>query len=187
MLAALLVALSVSAPATLTSAALPEAPILDIEARQGFILLADASTDVQEPGFAEKYFSFSLSPNASPQVKESVVMSILLSYVGCLFCGPIWAPIVMTKDAEFSGDVVTTALVSYLLWVAFSVVTSPFAIGLATAVIWPYANGMATLNAVDRDIRRRGLAGGPARRPGSMPTPTTPPSTVDTPPPSYAY
>lgn len=33
MLAALLVALSVSAPATLTSAALPEAPILDIEAR----------------------------------------------------------------------------------------------------------------------------------------------------------
>ena len=74
MLAALLVALSVSAPATLTSAALPKAPILDIEARQGFILLADASTDVQEPGFAEKYFSFSLSPNASPQVKESVVM-----------------------------------------------------------------------------------------------------------------
>jgi len=196
MLAALLVAFSVSAPATLTSAALPKAPIIDVETlavassatAPRFLPVADATTtDMREPDFAEKYFSFSLSANASPQAKDSFVMSMLVSYLGCIVCGPIWAPVLMTKDAEFSGDVITTALISYLLWVGISIVTSPLAIGLATAVIWPYANGMATLNAVDRDIRRRGLAGGPAQKPGATPTPGTPPPTGETPPPSYAY
>ena len=178
MLSALVLALSLSAPAN-TSAAGP-----------AFLPMADpaARVEIAEPDFFGKYLPFSLNQDASQQAKDSMVMSIVLSYVGCIVCAPVWAPVLVTKDAEFNGDVVAAALISYVVWVGVSIVTSPLGIGLLTGLAWPYSNALATLNAADRDIRRRALGG--TGTPKALPpsgTPVPGGGNGETPPPSYAY
>lgn len=176
MLSALVLALSLSAPTTVPTTAPTFLPTADPVAK----------VEVAEPDFIGKHLPFSLNSDASQQAKDSMMMSIVLSYVGCIVCAPVWAPVVMTKDAEFSGDVISSALISYAMWVGISIVTSPLAIGIFTAILWPYSNALATLNAADRDIRRRGLGG--SGTPKALP-PSTPGSggNGETPPPSYAY
>lgn len=182
MLAALLVAFSVSAPATLTSAALPKAPIIEATTTAEMMPLADSRAPVvREPDFGQKYFPFSLRPDASQQVKDSFVMSIVLSYLGCCICAPAWVPVVLTKDATFEGEVLGTAFGSTLFWIGGSILT----VGLGIFV-WPYGNAVATLNAVDRELEKRGVDGGPAKKPDGPSTPATP-TPGEPPPPSYAY
>lgn len=196
MLAALLVALSVSAPATLTSAALPEAPILETTtlassaaplAKQ--LLQVDPNAPDHEASFTEKYLSFQLSPLASQQAKDGLLLSHIIGYLAYGLCGTLWGPLVAVEGAEFTGDVAITWLLSNIIWfVIASVATAvTFGVGGVMFVALPYLSTTSVLNEIDRGIKKKGLAGGPARRPGSTPTPTTPPSTVDTPPPSYAY
>jgi hypothetical protein len=194
MLAALLVAFSVSAPATLTSAALPKAPIIDLEtlavssssaapiSKQ--LLQADPNSPDREASFTDKYLSFQLSPMASQQTKDALVLSHVIGYL--LPCGSLWGPIVLTKDGEFSGDVALTWFLSTVLWAVIAGAVSLTVVGLVMIVALPYLSTTATLNALDRGIKKKGLAGGPAKKSDAPPTPATP-SPGETPPPSYAY
>ena len=175
MLSALLLSMTLSTP-------------MAIEPAQPLPLADAPAAAVKEPDFAEKFFAFTLSPDASPQAKDSMVMSVLLGYLGCIVCAPAWAPVALTRDAQFNGDTLGTGVISYLVWWAISIVTAPLGIGLVILVVSPYATSIATLNAVDRDIRRRGLGGSQPKAPGSPPIPgAAPGSSESTPPPSYAY
>ena len=194
MLAALLVAFSVSAPATLTSAALPKAPIIDLEtlavssssaaplSKQ--LLQADPNSPDREASFTDKYLSFQLSPMASQQTKDALVLSHVIGYL--LPCGSLWGPVVLTKDGEFSGDVALSWFLSTVLWAVITGAVSLTVVGLVMIVALPYLSTTATLNALDRGIKKKGLAGGPAKKSDAPPTPATP-SPGETPPPSYAY
>jgi hypothetical protein len=198
MLAALLVAFSVSAPATLTSAALPGAPIIDTEtlavsspssstaplSKQ--LLQVDPNSPDREPSFVDQYLSFQLSPMASQQTKDGLVLGHILGYVFWGLCGGLWGPVVSTKDGEFTGDVAISWFLSSVLWVVITGAVSLTGIGLVMLVALPYLQSTSTFNALDRGIKKKGLAGGPAKKPDAPTTPATP-STGETPPPSYAY
>jgi hypothetical protein len=121
---------------------------------------------------------------ASQQTKDALVLSHVIGYL--LPCGSLWGPIVLTKDGEFSGDVALTWFLSTVLWAVITGAVSLTFVGLVMIVALPYLSTTATLNALDRGIKKKGLAGGPAKKSDAPPTPATP-STGETPPPSYAY
>jgi len=194
---ALLVALAVSAPATLSTgsgAERPAAPILDNSApAAGEVRLAQSNVDPtaadHTPSFVEQYLSFTISPMASRQVQDGLVLSHVIGYL--LPCGSLWGPVVAVKDGQFTGDLAASCFVSGLIW---SLIT-PFTAFLLLPVL-PYLITTSSLNAVDRDIKKRGLALGRDGLPVGAPPPPAPPTTAtpnpapqsdDTPPPSYAY
>ena len=201
---ALLVALAVSAPATLNvgaGAERPSAPILDeVNAPAARpVLLAQGPVDPTAPDhtptFVEQYLAFQSSPMASKQVNDGLVLSHVIGYL--LPCGSLWGPVVATKDAQFSGDVVSACFVSGLMWtlIASGVTIVTIGIGSLTFLALPYLTTTSTLNAIDRDIKKRGLAedrlgnpiGAPPPPPPTSTTPAPAPQQGDTPPPSYAY
>lgn len=191
MFAALCVALSLTAPATLTSTALPTAPILETQGAaiapiQKQLLEIDPNSPDREPSFVDRYLSFQLSPMASQQAKDGLVLSHVVGYL--LPCGSLWGPVVFVDGAEFNGDVFITWFLSSIVWAVIMGVASTVTvgIGLVLFIAFPYLSTTATLNEVDRDLKKRGLAGSPPdKNPG--PQPATPPSGTETPPPSYAY
>ncbi len=202
MFAALCVALSLSAPGAMTSTALPSAPILDTMTTSAMAggggsavaplntehLQSDPNSPDREASFVDRYLSFQLSPLASQQAKDGMLLSHVVGYL--LPCGSLWGPVAFTNDAEFSGDVVITWFLSSLLWTVIMSVASTVTVGvgLILFIALPYLSTTATLNEVDRSIKKRGLAKGvdPPKTPTPGQTPATPPGT-ETPPPSYAY
>jgi len=192
---ALLVALAVSAPATLSTgsgAERPSAPILDDTA--GDVRLAQSTIDPNAPDhvptFVEQYLSFQISPVASKQVQDGLVLSQVVGYVCWGACGGLWGPLLAVKDSQMTGDVFVSWLLSSVIWGLIA----PFTGGLLF-LVHPYLTTTATLNAIDRDIKKRGLATGRDGKPMGLPPPPPPttsapnpaPATGDTPPPSYAY
>jgi hypothetical protein len=143
----------------------------------------DTTAPGYEPTFVEKYLAFQLSPNASKQVKDGQVLGIVLGYVCLGVCGPLWGPVVATKDAEFSGDVAVTWFLSSIIWGLIASAASLTGIGGLLWLAVPYLTTVATMNEIDRGIRKKQ---GPAQ--GAVPNPTPPtPGGEDTPPPAYAY
>ena len=199
---ALLVALAVSAPATLSAgnAERPSAPILeDAAAPAAPLRLAQSGVDPNAPDhvptFVEQYLSFQTSPVAAKQVQDGFILSHVIGYVLYGVCGGLWGPVVATKDAQMTGDVAISWFLSSVLWGVIAVVASFTIVGLVLWFIIPYLSTTATLNAIDRDIKKRGLATGqdgkpvgvPATPPPPTSTPNPAPQADDTPPPSYAY
>lgn len=195
---ALLVALAVSAPATLSTgsgAERPAAPILDDT--PGDVRLAQSGIDPTAPDhvptFIEQYLALTISPMPSKQVQDGLVLSHVIGYL--LPCGSLWGPVVATKDAQFTGDVVVSWLLSSVLWTGITVVVSITVIGALMLFALPYLATTSTLNAIDRDIKKRGLSLGRDGQPMGVPPPPPPTTTApnpapqnsDTPPPSYAY
>jgi len=189
MLAALCVAITMTAPATLTER--PSAPILtetlaspSTTASQQ-LLQADPNAPDHEPSFVEKYLSFQVANTGSKQVKDGLILGHVLGYLFYGVCGTLWGPVVATKDAEFTGDVAITWFLSSLLWGLISGFTG---IGAVLIFALPYLGATAVFNELDRGIKKKGLApvDKPPPTPGT-PTPGTPPQPGETPPPSYAY
>ena len=200
---ALLVALAVSAPATLSSgsgAERPASPIIDDSAVvAGDVRLAQSGIDPNAPDhvptFVEQYLAFQISPVASKQVQDGLVLSHVIGYVCFPVCGGLWGPLIGVKDSQMTGDVFVSWLLSGVLWAAIGVVVSITVVGALFFLAAPYLTTTATLNAIDRDIKKRGLATGRDGLPTGFPPPPPPTATTpnpapqndDTPPPSYAY
>ena len=191
MFAALCVALSLTAPATLTSTALPTAPILEAQGAsiaplQMQHLELDPNAPDVETSFIDKYLSFQVGPMGSKQVKDGLVLGHILGYVFYGLCGTLWGPVVATTDGEFTGDVAITWFLSSVLWGIIATAASFTGIGALLFLALPYLASTATFNELDRGIKKRGLAGTPPDK-GPGPQPATPPPGTETPPPSYAY
>lgn len=201
MITAVLLAATLAAPMTLTSGTggeRPSAPILKetagaeaMPAGQPAVRFADSGVDPtdpeRDPGFVDKYLGLMISPSASPQVKDSQIISLVMGYLFWPVCGNLWGPIAFTADSEFSGDAVLTWFVSGLIWVIISSAASLTGVGALLFLAFPYFTTTAVLNELDRGIKRRGLAGEPAKKPTPGNQPAAPPDTGDAPPPSYAY
>lgn len=205
---ALLVALAVSAPATLSSGIADERPlqpILDVDAAPTTTRLAQADIDPNAPDhaptFIEQYLAFTISPVPSKQVSDGLVLSHVIGYVCFPACGGLWGPLVAVKDAEMTGDVALSWFVSGLLWGGISLVASITIVGGVMWLVLPYLATTSTLNALDRGIKKRGLEldrtgqpvgkgnSGKATKPpsSSTPAPNPTPRVDEPPPPSYAY
>lgn len=187
MLSALVLALSLSAPATdpISTTTLAHESAAPVSMQH---LQVDPNDPAKEPQFVDKFLSFQLSPMASQQTKDGLVVGHILGYVFYGICGSLWGPLVMTKDAELTGDVAITWFVSTLLWSVITGAVSFTGIGLVMLLALPYLSSTATFNELDRQIKKKGLAQG-TKKPDGTPTPTpgTPPASGETPPPSYAY
>jgi hypothetical protein len=184
MLSALVLALSLSAPTTATTAG-PSESVAPISVQH---LQVDPNDPAKEPQFVDRFLSYQLSPMASQQTKDGLVVGHILGYVCFGICGSLWGPVVMTKDVEFTGDIAITWFVSTILW---SVISGALTFTAVGAVMWfalPYLSSTATFNEIDRQLKKKGVAQG-TKKPDGRPTspPATPPSTDETPPPSYAY
>lgn len=183
MLSALVLALSLSAPATLATATVGGAEAVAPLNTQH--LQVDPNDPSRDPQFVDRYLSFQLSPLASQQTKDGLVVGHILGYLLYPLCGTLWGPVVMTKDGEFSGDVVVTWFLSGVLWGVIATAATFTAIGAVLWLAYPYLQSTAVFNELDRGIKKRGLAKGVT--PTAPPTPGSPPAPGDTPPPSYAY
>ncbi len=143
----------------------------------------DPTSPDRPPTFVEQYLSLTISPYASREVQDGLVLSHVIGYCGFPVCGGLWGPIVAVRGAQLTGDVVVSWFLSHIIWGIGSGVTA----GLL-GIVWPYLATTSTLNAIDRDIKKRGAGASPP-----PPTPTPPPAAPpppppgDTPPPSYAY
>lgn len=189
---ALLLVVGLSSPATLTAgpgAERPTAPILEeVEQREQPVRLAqavDPTAPDHQPTFVEQYLSFTISPAASREVQDGLIVSHVIGYCGFPLCGGLWGPIVAVKGAQFTGDVVVSWFLSSVIWGIGSGLTG----GLLFPIV-PYLATTSTLNAIDRDIKKRGLATTPGvapTTPAPPPPAGQPPPPADTPPPSYAY
>lgn len=197
MIAALLLTVSLAAPATLThdnGRPQPMKAHVEKATKHKAVVVADSRVDADpnspdhDPSFVEQYLSFQLSPAATPAAKDGLVMSHVIGYLLYGVCGTLWGPIVAVDGAEFSGDVVLTWFLSGLLWAVISTAASFTGIGLLVWLALPYLQTTATLNAIDRQLKRSG-APPPDKtaKPTNPPSTTNPPPTTDTPPPSYAY
>jgi len=184
MLSALVLVLSLSAPTNSTAVA-PSESVAPISMQH---LQVDPNDPAKEPQFVDKFLSYQLSPMASQQTKDGLVVGHILGYVCFGLCGSLWGPLVMTKDGEFTGDVAITWFVSTVLW---SLISSALTLTAVGAVMWlalPYLSSTATFNELDRQLKKKGVAQGTKKRDGTQtPPPATPPSTDETPAPSYAY
>lgn len=184
MLSALVLALSLSAPTTATTT-LAQESVAPISTQH---LQVDPNDPAKEPQFVDKFLSFQLSPMASQQTKDGLVVGHILGYVFYGLCGSLWGPLVMTKDAELTGDVAITWFVSTILWSLISGALTFTAVGAVMWLALPYLSSTATFNELDRQIKKKGLAQGTKKPDGTpTPTPATPPGSGETPPPSYAY
>jgi hypothetical protein len=188
---ALLLVVGLSSPTTLTSgpgAERPTAPILDeVEqpARLAQAQTVDPTAPDHTPTFLEQYMSLTISPVASREVQDGLIVSHVIGYCGFGLCGGLWGPIVAVKGAQFTGDVVISWFLSNIIWSVGSTLT-----GGLLGFVWPYLATTATLNAIDRDIKKRGVATTPGvapTTPAPPPPAGQPPPPADTPPPSYAY
>jgi hypothetical protein len=140
------------------------------------------------PTFVEQYLSFALSPQALPEVKNGQVLAHILGYVCFGVCGSLWGPLVATPGAQLTGDVLGTWFLSTLVWFGVSVGFAFTGIGAVLILAWPYFSSVATLNAIDRDLKRRGgSSSSPSSDPRPRPPAATTPTPQETPPPSYAY
>jgi hypothetical protein len=185
MLAALVLALTLSAPTTTTRPTMAHDAVAPISTQH---LQVDPNDPAKEPQFVDRYLSFQLSPLASKQTKDGLVVGHILGYIFYLACGSLWGPVVVTKDAEFTGDVALTWCASTLLW---HIIASAATLTVIGSLLWlavPYLSSTATFNELDRQLKTKGLAQG-VQKPGGTPPPTpgTPPTPGETPPPSYAY
>jgi hypothetical protein len=185
MLTALVLALSLSAPATTTTSTMAHDAVAPVSTQH---LQVDPNDPEKEPQFVDKYLSYQLSPLASQQTKDGLVVGHILGYLFYGICGSLWGPVVMTKDGEFTGDVALTWFVSTILWSVIASVATFTAIGGLLWLAVPYLSSTATFNELDRQLKKKGLAQG-VKKPDGAPTPTpgAPPTPGETPPPSYAY
>ena len=112
-------------------------------------------------------------------------MSHVIGYLlyGC--AGGLWGPVVSVNGAEFSGDVALTWFLSGLIWFGIATIATGTGIGALLFLVVPYLTTTATLNAIDRQMKAKGLKPPPSKDKPPEPGTTTPPP--DTPPPSYAY
>lgn len=201
MIAAVVLALSLTAPTALPDEArAPSSTTQQVQKAkqkaQAAPVLAqahladDPNSPDREPGFVDHYMPFQLSPAALPQVKDGLIMSHVLGYVFFIIpvCGPLWGPVVAVDGAEFSGDVVISWLLSTIIYGTIAVAASPITAGLSLFAI-PYFSTTATLNAIDRDLKKKGYKPADGKKPAGGGNATPPPTggNTDTPPPSYAY
>jgi hypothetical protein len=196
MIAALLITAALAAPAMLTDGneSAPRAPLVEkSKAKQGVklaqaSLAADPNSPDREPEFLDQYLSFQLSPVPAPAVKDGMVLSHVIGYLLYGICGGLWGPIIAVEGAEFNGDAVLSWFVSGILWfVVLSVVTTvTVGVGSIALLALPYLQTTATLNAIDRQLKKKGLGPVPKGKGPTGPGPATTTPT-DTPPPSYAY
>ncbi|MDP2342545.1 MAG: hypothetical protein Q8O67_16430 [Deltaproteobacteria bacterium] len=199
MIAALLITAALAAPATLTDGRghSPRPSLVEKSKRQQAIdapvrlaqasLAADPNSPDQEPSFIDQYLSFQLSPVPAPAVKDGLVLSHVIGYLLWGICGGLWGPIVAIDGAEFSGDVVLTWFLSSILWYAIVGVVSFTGVGALLVFAIPYLQTTATMNAIDRQLKKKGVVGVTPGGKKPPPNPATTPGTPDTPPPSYAY
>jgi hypothetical protein len=122
---------------------------------------------------------------ASQQTKDGLIVGHIFGYLFFGLCGSLWGPLVMTKDAELTGDVAITWFLSSILWGVIASAASLTGIGIVLWLAWPYLSSTATFNELDRQLKKKGVAKGVT--PTAPPTPGTAPTPGETPPPSYAY
>jgi hypothetical protein len=203
MITALVLVASLSTPTTLTSPTSlrstdrpvhrPAATAAVDGAHKGAVRLAQ-NTPAADPNapdhtqtFIEQYLSYQLSPAATPAIKDGQIMSIVLGYLCSPACGSLWGPIVMVKGAEFTADVAITWLLSSILWTVITSAASLTVVGGLIGLAVPYLQTTATLNALDVQMKKKGLKGSTPGKPVEPAKPADPAPSADAPPPSYAY
>jgi hypothetical protein len=197
MLAALVLVASLSAPAETAPAPVDARPAVHagvhaVGARPGYRHAAADTPppDPNAPGhkmtFVEQYLSYQLPAQAMPAVRQGEVMSYVLGYLLYGICGSLWGPVVAVEGASFDGDIATNWFLSTLLWSVIATAATATLVGGALWLAVPYLSTVATMNAIDRQLKKKG--GGTAAPPGTPGQPgQEPPPATEQPPPSYAY
>lgn len=133
---------------------------------QGMAQLAPVADEAPaadgELGFFEHYFPFGLRDDASQEIKDIFILTLVLNL---LPAGGIWAPLILLKNPPKIG---MDVIISWLVPAAVGAFTSWCLIGIP---IWLYIAPVAALNAYDRAIKAGGAA--PEATPQNF-VPTTP-------------
>jgi hypothetical protein len=153
--------LAVLLPALALSAANPQleatsALVAAVAADDGAAVqnVQDAPGSVEEPGFVEKYFPFTLTPEAmrEPETNDNFVLLYLMG-TG-IFLANIWGPIVLIGNPD--NYVVDSLISTVLHWIPMFIPVVNFCYIPANIF---YLNPVATINMFDRNLKAAKRAG----------------------------